>query len=127
MCSSDLVARLVEQSPLPLWGPVRLEQVIDAYRKHATTSLGKRQAAILYADCIMLLALCRREAAACELLTEVLENSADQHVFQTFGGREAYERKMIDAIENPDRIERTVSAQITALSVNNLPTNELIV
>ena len=122
----DALSRLIKQSPLPLWGPVRLDQVIDAYLKHVTTPLGQRQSAILYGDCIMLLALGRRETTARELLNDILKNSADQRPFQTFGGREAYERKMLDAIANPEKIEQKVLAQITALAVENLPTDELI-
>ena len=123
----DAVSRLIEQSPLPLWGPVRLDQVMAAYRQHLATPMGKRQAASLYGDCTLLLALCGRESAAGELLSEVLGNSTDQRAFQTFGGREAYERTMREAIAHPGRIERTVSAQIKALAVDHLPTDEFIV
>jgi hypothetical protein len=123
----DAVSRLIEQSPLALWGPVQLDQVIAAYRQHLATLLGQRQVASLYGDCILLLASCVRESAAGELLSEVLGNSADQRAFQTYGGREAYERTMRDAIAHPDRIERTVSAQINALAVDHLPTDEFIV
>ena len=121
----DAVSRLVEQSPLPLHGPVTIAQVVEAYRKHAETLLGQRQAAILYADVIKLLSWCGREAEARGALDEVLASLKSEQAFQTFGGKEVFEKQMLCAIDHPNEINKTVDAQAQTLDVGNLPTAEL--
>jgi len=120
------ISRLMQQSPLPVEGPVTIEQVIGAYRKHAETPLGQRQAAILYADCIMLLSWCGREVEARRFLDETIATMRNEQVYQPFGSREEFRQKMLDAIEHPDEIKNTIDAQAEALGVDNLQAEELM-
>lgn len=122
----DAASRLIQQAHLPLKGPVHLDQIIDAYRRYSTTPMGQLQAALLYSDCVMLLAICKRQSAARRLLDESLESQSDRREFQSFGGRTEFQNKMRAAIENPDTIKQTVNSQIQLLAVDKLPEDPLI-
>ncbi len=122
----DAVSRLIQQAPLPLKGPIHLDQIIEAYRQYAATPMGQLQAALLYGNCIMLLAICERQSAARRLLDETLESLSDRQEFQSFGGCAEFQHKMKAAIENPDNIKQTVHAQIQSLAVDKLPADPLI-
>ncbi len=50
----DAAARMVQQSLLPLEGDLRLDSVIDAYRRHMATPIGRRQLPMLYRDTVFL-------------------------------------------------------------------------
>jgi len=122
----DAVSRLVQQALLPLKGPIYLDQIIEAYRKYAATPMGQLQAASLYGDCIMLLAISERQAAARCLLEKTVEKLSDQQDFQSFGGLAEFQKKMCLAIERPDHIRQTVETQIDSLAVDKLPVDPLI-
>ena len=123
----EAVKRMVRQSPLPLEGDLTIEQVLNAYRAYLETPLGKRMAAHLYTDMILLLVWAGRTSDATAIKDEALrtiveENRGYQHV----GGREQFEPNMQKAIEDPESVRRVVDEQIEALSVSDLPVARLI-
>jgi hypothetical protein len=122
----EAASRLIQQALLPLKGPIHLDQIIEAYRKYAATPMGQLHTASLFGDCIMLLAICERQTAASNLLEKTLEELSDQQEFQSFGGRAEFQKKMRQAIEDPDNVWRTVDAQVDSLAVDTLPTDSLI-
>jgi hypothetical protein len=122
----DAANRLQQQAPLPLNGPIAIDQALQAYQEYAKTPLGQRQSAILVADCIQLLAWSGRVEAAQQLLEEALVTICDDQEFNSFGGLKAFKTTMEDAIRHPDKIKHTVDSQIRALGVENLPFCELI-
>jgi hypothetical protein len=121
----ETAARMIRQSLLPLEGDLRLDHVIEAYRAHLQTPLGKRQAAILYRDMIILSAWAGDRAGALRLLSECLQ-LPDTAGFQHVGGRESLEAECRKLIENPALIQQTVDSQIVALGVGNLPVSNLL-
>jgi len=122
----DAALRLIQQSPLPLEGPLAIDQVIQAYRNHSETPLGQRQTAILYGDCIMLLSWCGQEVEARDILEETLATVQNEQAFQPFGGREAFEHRMHAAIECPESIQRTVKEELLRHGASDLPASEFV-
>jgi hypothetical protein len=121
----DAARRLKAQSPLPLDdSDVGLGAIVDAYRLHMETPLGKRQRAILSADVIGLMVLCDQFDGAKHELEQVLQTS-NESVFQTFGGRLGFEKKMSAAIENPGVLEKIVQSQIEQLRVKDICNSEI--
>lgn len=121
----DAAARMIRQALLPLEGDLRLDQVIAAYRAHMETPLGKRQAAILYRDMVLLSAWAGDQAGALKLLAQCLQ-LPDSAGFQHVGGRVVFEAECRKLIDNPALIQQTVDAQIAALGVGNLPVSSLL-
>lgn len=121
----EAAARMVRQSLLPLEGDLSLEQVMDAYRRHMTTPLAKRQPVLLYRDMILLLAWGRDAAGATELLGDCLQLE-DAAGFQHVGGRAQLEAECRRVIAKPKLIEDTVAAQIDVLGVRELPVSQLL-
>lgn len=121
----DAARRLKAQSPLPLDdSAVGLGAIVDAYRLYMETPLGKRQRAILSADVIGLMVLCDQFDGAKQELEQVLQTS-NESVFQTFGGRLGFEKKMSAAIENPGVLEKIVQSQIEQLRVKDICNSEI--
>lgn len=120
----DAASRLIQQSPLPLAGPVTLDQVIQAYRNAMLTFAFRH--ALEYADLIVLLAWGRREGEAREVLEEAFRELTGERAFLWFDGREGFERTMRGAIEDPDSINRTVEAEIVAHRLEGICSSELI-
>jgi len=144
----DAAARMVRQSLLPLNGDLRLDQVIDAYRRYMGTPMGKLQPVLLYRDMIILLAWSGDQQGAMKLLKESLQISdgtrdvtinrmeGGKHVTESIrmadtnflhvGGREGFEAECRKLIENQALIQKTIDLQIVALGVGNLPVSHLL-
>jgi len=145
----DAAARMVRQSLLPLEGDLRLEQVIDAYRRYMGTPMGRLAPVLEYRDMILLLAWSGDPQGALKLLMEALQISdAPREVsfnrmqggkvvtqsvqtiegfnFQHVGGRAAFEAECRKLIGNPALVQQTVDSQIAALGVGNLPVSNLL-
>ena len=127
----DAVQRMKEQALLPLDGPVTIEQVLEAYRKHHERApMGMPSLTsnvILMCDLILLLVWCGRTAEAGRMLDEVLEAVPDERDYRhPYGSREAFERAMREAIAHPATLREQVERQIERLAVQELPVSELL-
>ncbi|MFP4055134.1 MAG: hypothetical protein ACLFV7_14845 [Phycisphaerae bacterium] len=146
----DAAKRMIRQSLLPLEGDLSLGELIQAYRDHLVTPMGRLQPVLLYFDIIILLAWARDSASARDVLAECMKiKSGPRNVainrieggkvvqkrthmlqdpeFGHVGGRENFEATCQRVIENPAEIQQTVDSQISALGVDHLPVSKLIV
>ncbi len=121
----DAACRLKQQALLPLDdSPVDLSSIIAAYRTHMETPLGNRQRAILSGDLIGLMVLCNQSQAARQELENVLLLD-NESVFQSFGSKRGFEKKMLTAIEDQTILKRTVESQIEKLGLKGVCDSEI--
>lgn len=146
----EAAARMVRQSPLPLEGDLTLRQVLDAYRYHLATPMGKLEPVLLYRGMILVLAWAGNRRDALGLLGDCLQVSdapcevpinrlrggklvsksvrvVEDPTFGHVGGRAAFEAECRRLVESPSEIRQTVDSQISALGVRHLPVSKLLV
>jgi hypothetical protein len=56
---------------------------------------------------------------------ELVLQTSNESVFQTFGGRLEFEKKMSAAIENPTVLEKIVQSQIEQLGLKDICNSEI--
>ena len=123
---NEAAARMARQSLLPMTGDLTLAQVLDAYRKHMTTPMGRLTVMHLYRDMILLSAWVGDQQGVSKLLEEALRSTADDANFRHVGGRTGFETECRKAIANPGSIEQVVQDQVTALKLAELPQSNLL-
>ncbi len=122
----EATARMVRQSLLPMTGDLTLAQVLDAYRTHMATPMGRLTVMHLYRDMILLSAWAGDQQGASKLLDEALRSSTEEANFRHVGGRTGFEMECRRAIANPESIEQVVQDQIAALKLAELPQSKLM-
>lgn len=122
----EAAARMVRQSLLPMTGDLTLAQVLDAYRKHMATPMGRLTTMHLYRDMILLSAWAGDKQGASKLLEEALRSTTDEAKFRHVGGRTGFETECRKAIGDPESIEQLVQNQIAALKLAELPQSKLL-
>ena len=104
-----------------------VEQVAQAYRSQLHAPMRQRQLSMLMSDVILLLCWCERTEQAEDVLQEVLAIPQEEAAYRhPYGNRQAFERAMRRAIENPEEVRAEVRVQIERLGVENLPVSELV-
>lgn len=122
----EAAARMVRQSLLPHDGDLTVAELLDAYRRHLATPMGRITAALHYRDMIHIAAWARYRDEALSLLSEALQSSIDEALFRHVGGRSGFELECRSRIGGPAAIDEIVQNQITVLGVSGLPQAKLM-
>lgn len=122
----EAAARMARQSLLPMSGDLTLAQVLDAYREHMLTPMGRLTVMHLYRDMILLSAWAGDQKGALKLLEEALSSTTDEATFRHVGGRTGFETECRKSIANPENIEQVVQDQVAALKLAELPQSNLL-
>lgn len=122
---ADAAARLSRQAPIPLSGPVSLDQCLAAYREYMHCPLG-RYPLFLFEDIITLFVWCGQRAGAEKDLRdyETAVRMWPQNA-QPEGGVDAWIQRCRAWIENPDEVRSRVHRQVKVLKLQALPQIEL--
>ena len=113
----DAAQRLVQQAPLSIEGPISISEVVEAYRQDMKTREGRAEIAQRYRDCIKLLACYGLADQARAMMDEIHGIAKDDDEYSRFGGRESFDREMLESIEQPQRVWDQVKESLLQLKV----------
>jgi hypothetical protein len=113
----DAAQRLVQQAPLSIEGPISISEVVEAYRQDMKTPVGRAEIAQLYRDCIKLLACYGLADQARAMLDEIHGIAKDDDEYSRFGGRESFDREMLESIEQPQKVWDQVEESLLQLKI----------
>jgi len=122
----DAAARLASQSPLPLEGPVRLDDVLAAYRARLQSPATHFEPS-LYEDMALLAAWNGRSSDAKRILDEGYAAfcSWPAAVQSQLGGADLWAHSLRARLADPDGLRHTADAEAKLLEVSSIPTREL--
>ena len=113
----DAAQRLVQQAPLSIEGPISISEVVEAYRQDMKTREGRAEIAQRYRDCIKLLACYSLADQARAMLDEIHGIAKDDDEYSRFGGRESFDREMLESIEQPQKVWDQVKESLLQLKI----------
>lgn len=125
----EVAQRLAKASLLPLTGDLTLHQMLDAHRGYRELNRpDSKYPVLLFEDGILLFAWSGQREQAVGLLNEHTGGMRDwpENIMARYGGLDAWERKMLESIKNPENLQATVESQARELKVANLPSAQLV-
>lgn len=124
----DAANRLRQQSPLPLDGDLRLDQVLDAYAAFSKTFPARSQLPSLFEDMSRMCALFERAEQARSLVEEGYARLGEwpQQALDRIGGREPWRERALHGISDRERLLATVQEQVQALKVEHVPVARML-
>ena len=127
---ASVAMKLVERSPIPAAGPVKLSLFVNASRLTASTSY-LYAADVIYRKVCLACAWCEQPELVARLLEEgagVLKRwQTKQDIIERLGGVQGWQDDVWACAQDKDGVVRTVLANVSKLGLTSLPIADLIV
>lgn len=115
--------RLHNQTLFPLTRDLSLAQIVGAYESFIDRNLGVSAPTFLYEDIISFFAWCGKLTEAKKRLGEYTKimNDWEEWVFRQVGGKIAFFDRLVEIVEEPNKLEYICEQQIEIHKLKNIP------
>lgn len=123
----EACARLVKHLPLPLNGPIAIDEVLTAYQRELLTPCWQYSLE-MRGDMVDYLIWCRKFDAAEKVIVRTLEEVSTwpSSVMESVGEVDAWHGEQLHRLQQPEIVTETVNVEVQKHGLAGLPTEQLL-